>query len=177
MKKISLLTAVVGTLVWGLAHFQYHGASAAEMQGDAPVIVDSYALDVIRPGATWRVYLQAKDNDGDMKDIVAILNQSGFPPSTDITQIKAKDSKELAGYLYFKTPQDNNLILSYRFSLEVFIRDALGNKSEKIEFPLRFDMVRPASVPEQWAKGANRRLGAIMIDIQGVQPRGQGMGL
>ena len=38
---------------------------------DAPVIIDYYAAEVIRPGAVWRVYLHARDRNGDMRDIIA----------------------------------------------------------------------------------------------------------
>jgi hypothetical protein len=138
---------------------------------DAPVIIDYYAAEVIRPGTTWRVYLHAKDTNGDMRDIVVRLLQTGAAsagPST--TLIEGKHSGEVAGYLALRTPRDTNLRRD-RFTLRVLVRDREGNRSETIEVPLGFDNVPPAEIPEKWEEIADRRLGFIMITIESTFDR------
>jgi len=49
-----------------------------EKKGQSPVLIDYYAAAVIRPGSTWKIYLKAKDPDGDMAYIATMLFQGGF---------------------------------------------------------------------------------------------------
>ena len=53
------------------------------------------------------------------------------------------------------------------FNFTVMVRDNLGNRSEPVDFPLRFDYVQVLDVPEKWQEAANRKLGAIQIDLDG----------
>lgn len=165
MVKRIILAALVGGLIWGCAGSRQRSADTEVEKGQAPVIVDSYAADVIRWGTTWRVYLQANDADGDIKDIAAVMYQAGvgFYP-TSVTQIKADNRKEFAGYLFLRLPADRTLLWD-QFSLQVLVRDEQGNKSETIDFPLKIDEVPLADLPDKWQSLANNRLGVIMIDV------------
>ena len=51
------------------------------------------------------------------------------------------------------------------------VRDNLGNKSEPVDFPLRFDYVQVPDAPEKWQEAASRKLGAILIDLDGLMRR------
>ena len=174
MNKEILLAVVLGVLIWcPVGSFTYE-ATAEAGRGQPPVILDSYAAKVIRPGATWRVYVQAKDDDGDMKEFSAVLRQTGvgyYP--TEFLRIKADDSRELAGYIYVTTPVDQALN-NDRLELKITVRDKKRNKSEPAEFPLKFDFVPPPKLPEKWQKVADRRLGGLMAEIRGSSsgPRG-----
>ena len=134
----------------------------------APIILDSYAAEKIRPGASWRVYLEAQDEDGDINYIAAQIFQPGvgyYP--TSFTYIKGTDRQGFAGYIYLNTPADNRL-LADNFRLELILRDCEQNKSEPVYLPLKFDNLpsyQPQEVPEKWQMAANNRLGAIMVDI------------
>jgi hypothetical protein len=133
-----------------------------------PVILDSYAAEKIRPGASWRVYLEADDEDGDIDYIAAQLFQPGvgyYP--TSFTYIKGADREGFAGYIYLNTPADY-LLLADNFRLEVILRDCEENRSEPVSLPLRFDNLpsyQPQELPEKWQMAATRELGAIMVDI------------
>jgi hypothetical protein len=137
-------------------------------EGAPPVILDSYAAEKIRPGASWRVYLEAKDEDGDINYIGAQLFQPGvgyYP--TSFTYIKGADRQGFAGYIYLNTPADYRL-LADNFTLELILRDCEENRSEPVSLPLRFDNLpsyQPQEVPEKWQTAALRELGAIMVDI------------
>ncbi len=133
-----------------------------------PVILDSYAAETVRPGASWRVYLEAQDEDGDIHYIAAQLFQPGvgyYP--TSFTYIKGADREGFAGYIYLNTPKDYRL-LADNFRLELILRDCEENKSEPVSLTLRFDNLpsyQPQEVPEKWQRAATRELGAIMVDI------------
>jgi hypothetical protein len=152
------------------------GVKTAPGGGEPPIILDSYAAKSIRPGVSWRVYLRTQDVDGDIRDIVAVLWQSGVGYySTDITPVKGADQKDFAGYLFLNTPADSTLLWD-EFKLTVLVRDCQGNKSEPINFPLRFDYGAKEELPGEWQMSANHQLGAIMIDIQSSSRYNSGNG-
>lgn len=161
-----LLVALFVALLAGYAASQKVAEAAGDEKGKAPVIHDKFAAEVIRPGDSWRVYLKAKDADGDMRTIIAQLWQAGVGIySTDFTPVKEADTQEFAGYLFLRTPPDTTLV-SDQLKLTLSVRDRQGNRSEPVEFPLRFDLRVKQEVPEEWKNAANHKLGAIMIDIQ-----------
>ena len=163
MKKV-VQAVLVLLMLPGCAAYQHPGDTTDT--GQPPVILATYAPAVIRPGAVWRVYLKATDADGDMKDIAAVMWQTGVGfYSTDITRIKKGDAKEVAGYLYLNTPADPTL-LSDQFTLTLLVRDRQGNKSEPVEVRFHFDYVEPEKLPESWQPVAENRLGGILIKIQ-----------
>jgi hypothetical protein len=175
MRKRFLFALALITLFWGFPDFQDYAARAQE-GGQAPLIIDSYAASVIRPGTSWRIYLHAKDNNGDMKQIVSELTQTGVGPyPTDFKNIKKNDRKEFAGYLYLRTPPENNFINTTTMNLKIFVSDHQGNKSEPVEFSLQFATGTAQELPAKWEKYARNSLGAILIDIRGGR-RGSGMG-
>ena len=171
MLKRALIAIALSLIVWGCgASTQYETETQVD-NPDAPVIIDYYAAEVIRPGATWRVYLHARDKNGDMRDIVVRLLQTGAASAgTSTTRIEEKHSGDVAGYLALRTPRDINLRRD-RFTLRVLVRDSEGNRSERVELPLRFDNVPPAEIPEKWEKIADRRLGFMMITIESTFDR------
>jgi hypothetical protein len=171
MNMKALLVLVLIVLLLGCATPQQCKDLAGAGTGQPPVILDSHAARVIRPGGTWRVYLHAKDKDEDMKDIAAIINQTGvglYP--TSFTPVKAEDSKEVTGYLFLNTSARERNLINDRLTLKLMVRDCAGNKSKPVEFPLRFDYGPAEKTPAKWKETANRRLGAIMIDIESSLP-------
>jgi len=147
------------------------GVKTAPDGGKPPVILDSYAAESVRPGATWRVFLKAQDQDGDMQSIIAELSQPGigyYP--VDFTYMKGNDREGFAGYLILNTPRDNNLLQEY-VEVKLTLLDCQGNKSEPVNFTLRFDLKSgygPQEVPEKWQGAAERKLGTIMVQIRSV---------
>jgi hypothetical protein len=162
MKKV-VQAMLVLFLLTGCAAYQHPDDNTDT--GQPPVILATYAPEVIRPGAVWRVYLKATDADGDMKEIDAVMWQTGFGYyPTDITWIKKDDAKELAGYLFLNTPPDPTL-LSDQFTLTLLVEDRQGNKSKPVEVHFHFDYVPPEKLPESWQPVAENRLGGILIKI------------
>jgi uncharacterized protein YfaS (alpha-2-macroglobulin family) len=172
--KRALITIALSLIVLGNGCSKQFGTKTQEVNPDAPVIIDYHAAEVIRPGDTWRVYLHARDKNGDMRNIVARLSQTGHGVTgTSSTRIEEKHGGEVAGYLALRTPRDRNLGRD-RFTLMVLVRDSQGNRSERVELPLRFGNVSPAEIPEEWEKIADQRLGFIMVTIESSFQRRRG---
>ena len=148
------------------------GVKTGENGDEPPIILASYAAESVRPGATWRVFLETQDADGDIHSIITQLVQPGigyYPP--DFTYIKEADREGFAGYLILRTPRDNNLLLWEYVEATLTLQDCEGNKSEPVTLTLRFDNKSgfgPQEVPEKWQMAANRKLGTIMVEIRSV---------
>jgi len=169
MLKKNLLVILFLILVAGCTTCK--GVKTAQDGGTPPMILDSYAVESVRPGATWRVFLKAQDPDGDMQSIIAELSQPGigyYP--VDFTYIKGADREGFAGYLILRTPRDYNLLQEY-VEVKLTLLDCEANKSEPVKFTLRFDNKSgygPQEVPEKWQGAAERKLGTIMVEIRSV---------
>ena len=171
LKRIAIVISM-SWIVWGCATSQYSSEEQGE-KGTAPVIIDYYAAEVISPGATWRVYLHAKDEDGDMKDIACVLEQRGHTSyPTSVTPLKRRHREEVAGYLFLRTPVDSNLTKDL-FTMKVLVRDGQGYGSEPLELPLRFGYVPREKVPEKWKEMAERSLGTIQVEVKSSFVRGR----
>lgn len=179
-KKIYVLLASC-ILMWGCASFTRCEKTSPSGKGQPPEILDSYAPSHIRPGATWRVYLRAKDPDGDMKETIQFLlwGESG-PFKTSFVPLKAEHSAEMAGYFFMNTPSpaqvDYNRLGFLGLTLRIVIVDCQKNKSESVEFPLHFENEAPTDVPPKWQDVADRSLGAIMFDLGDILNRSRGGG-
>ena len=167
MLKKNVILFLLFALVAGCS--TYKGVKTAQDGGTPPMILDSYASESVRPGATWRVFLKTHDADGDMQSIIAQVIQPGvgyYP--VDFTYIKGADREGFAGYLILRTPIDSNLLQEH-IELELTLRDYEGNKSEPVKYTLRFDLKSgygPQEVPEKWQAAAKRKLGTIMVEIR-----------
>ena len=142
LKKV-LIILTLGSLQLGYSTLQAYGAKNKEDSAHAPVILDYYAAEVIRPGATWKIYLRAKDNEGDMKYIAAILWQAGvgyYP--TQLTYLRKGNKREFEGYLFLRTQPDSDLVFD-QIQLTLLIRDDRWNRSELVNIPLSFDFPVP----------------------------------
>ena len=164
MQRTVLAALVLSLLFWVCAGSRQTSAN------DAPAILDSYASSVIRPGTSWRVYLRAKDVDGNMRSIVAVLSGPGVSSETSITHLKKKQGLEFAGYLFMRTSRDRSL-LNNTYKLQVFVRDSKEAKSETVEFPLSFDYKDPQKLPAEWQDVAKNKLGGMTIEIKGERDR------
>jgi len=168
-KKIYVLLAF-SILISGCASFTRCEKTSTSGKGQPPVILDSYAPSQIRPGTTWRVYIRAKDPDGDMKQMIQILmrGESG-PFKTTFAPLKAEYSAEMGGYFFLSTPSpaqaDYNRLGFLGLTLRIVIVDCQKNKSESVEFPLHFEYEAPTDVPPKWQDVADSSLGAIMFDL------------
>ena len=160
MKKGTLLIIVLSIQLLG-----FFGTDHVK-KGKPPIILDSYAASKIQPGETWRIYLHAKDDDGDMKDITAMLLEPGNVISpVSFTRIKeAEYLGEFKGYIYLRIPA-SSFFLGKKFLIRIQVRDQELNRSNVVKLPFTFANVRTEYVPERWQSAATNRLGGVMIDL------------
>jgi hypothetical protein len=179
-KKIYLLLALC-ILISGCASFTRCEKISTSGKGQPPVILDSYAPSQIRPGATWRVYLRAKDPDGDMKQMIQVLMRGGSGPfKSTFAPLRAEHSAEMNGYFFLRTPSpaqaDYTRLGFMGLTLRITLLDCQGNKSEQVEFPLHFTLKAARDLPPEWNDVADRSLGAIMFDLGDMLNRSRGGG-
>ena len=122
------------------------GLQSSELGGSAgkgkpPVISQSFASKQLAAGDTWKIFLNASDVNGDMKQIVSTVSQPGVGESVSYTRIKKEDEKEFSGYIYLTTFNSPNYsALNFTtLTLTVQIKDAAGNISKPQVFPLSFN--------------------------------------
>jgi hypothetical protein len=160
------LVVVFAALLAGCATAQAPVASPPQVQGKPPVVLDAYAAKVIRPGATWLIFLRAEDNDGDMKSIAAVLWQAGvgyYP--TEVNRLKAEDARQFSGYLSMMTPAGFDINWD-QFELTLILRDSRNNRSQPVKLPLTFDMgAATQQIPENWQGATQHRIATLMFRI------------
>ncbi len=132
--------------------------------GSKPVIVDSHAQQDLRPGAVWKIFIEAEDKDGDMKDIVsAIAPAGGSFLHYSIIAVREPDRGSLTGYLFVRTPV-SAILQGEKFTVTIHIRDQAGRKSQPIGFLLRFTSRGDGELPQKWQEGSGNRLGGIFSE-------------
>jgi hypothetical protein len=132
-----------------------------------PVISQSFASPKIRVGQTWKVYLTASESDGEMKNIVSVIDQPGvgtYPVS--ITRIKKEDRRELSGYVYLNTPVGAGFDF-VNLTLHVQIEDRAGHYSKPVSFPLNFS-TRDQQEPPPQGLFKEKDLGPILTQLRTI---------
>jgi hypothetical protein len=167
-------------LIFGAVLFLIGCASMQANEGNAqavsarPIITQAYASPAMRTGDTWQIYFNASDPNGDMRYIVATVDQQGrggggYPPS--FTRIrKGENRQRLSGYIYLNTVNNIQQGLDFtNLTLTVQIKDRNGNMSNPVSFPLHFQLsaVQPLPPPGTFE---DHDLGPVMIQIQPLGP-------
>jgi len=138
-----------------------------------PQITNAFASPHLRPGETWKIYLQASDPKGEMKNIVCTINQPGvgeYPVS--ITRIGLGNEKELNGDIYLPTSTFDHLDW-VNLTLTVQIQDTAGQYSKPVEFPLVLNDLYDQEPPPP-AVFNDYDLGPILIHVHGLRDEGPG---
>ncbi len=161
MRRISRPAAgIIGGASFLLFLLASFGQAAEE-----PVISQSFAVQELVSGETWKIYLKASSPTADMKYIYAIVEQKGgthYPLS--LTRIRGENKREISGYVYLNTFNDEGGRNLYTLNLTLQIRDEKGRFSNPVTFPLSFKWQAekkepPAGVFEE------KELGPIMIRL------------
>ena len=171
MRKV-VVTTMASLIVLGCSSYLQPAGQGRKVPGSRPVIIDSYAPQVIRPGVAWRIFLQVQDAGDDLRDIVENLWQAGmgsYPAS--VTPVPEEDRSGFVSFLVLRTPPDNGL-LTDRLKLQIVVRDRRGNMSDPVNFPLTFAVNPPSQeVPPKWQTA--KLLGAIWIHVESTEGSNQ----
>ncbi len=158
-KKIIPLMVVGLTIVWvSMAH------------AAAPVITSHFASPELRAGDTWKIYLKASDSDGDMRYIMATVQQAGVGVHpVGITRIRQENRKEFSGYVYLNTLGGTGLTF-HTLTLTLWVQDRAKNFSDPVEVPLYFgSRVEGQAAPPAGAY-QDHDLGPVMISLRHISP-------
>jgi len=134
--------------------------------GSPPVITHWYAVEELEQGDIWKIYLEAKDPDGDMIHFDALVYQLGYGSyAPDYVVVKKEHRGEMRGYLRFFSSV--SLPEFTQVTVTIFIRDKGANKSNKVVLPLEFTQgAKQEPPPPPFDAGPLDNLGTIMIDLR-----------
>ena len=133
-----------------------------------PVITQSFASKEIRPGETWKIYLNVSNPEGGIKNIFAVVDQAGTGPyPLSIIRIQGENDKELSGYIYLNTSNPYTRFGFVPLKLTVQVEDRAGHFSAPVVFPL---FMHGRAVQEAPPQGVFKEqdLGPIMITLHGI---------
>jgi hypothetical protein len=159
-------------------HPQGWAQETPEMKG--PVITSAFAVQQktqeAHYGSIWRIYIEAKDPDGDMAEIAVRVNQAGYGLATDWFFLKLQHRNHLKGYLQWDI---SGLGEGAQTTLEIFVIDRAGNASKEARFRLTcssgcVDYSRPGCLldqsrpPAPFDEGDTLRIGHINVDLAAI---------
>ena len=171
MKRIAAIAFIGAVLVllMGIGYSKSLHEWLIRPGGSPPVITHWHASEELHHGDIWKIYLEANDPDGDMRQFVCIFNQLGYGQYfPDFIVIKNGYSKDLRGYLrFFSTSGDGVSLPEWtQLTLTVFIRDKGANRSNKVVFPLVLSRgAKQGPPPPPFDTGPLDKLGTIMVEL------------
>ena len=124
----------VSIIITGIAVLTLNCMSLEEREAiygsNSPIIEATFAKDKIVSGDTWKIYINASDEDGDMKAFACTIYQDGiYAHPLDKVKIKEDQKKKLSGYLCLATDAFQNL-WGVNVELHLNIIDCAGHWSE-----------------------------------------------
>jgi predicted small secreted protein len=144
--------------------------TGAQPGGSPPVITNSFASEELFHGDIWRVYVQAHDPDGDMRQFVCVLSRLGYGSySPEYVIVKKRHREKMRGCLTFLSGAGGGLQVPEwtRLTLTVHIRDRAGLTSDKVVFPVVLSQgAKQGPPPPPFDAGELDRLGAIPFELK-----------
>ena len=146
------------------------GHKETQPGGSPPVITNSFASKEIPHGDIWKIYVEAHDPDGDMRQFVCVFDRLGYGAhSPEYVIVKKQHREKMKGYLTFLSGAGGGLYVPEwtRLTLTVYIRDRAGLTSDKVVFPLVLSQgASQEPPPSPFDAGKLDRLGAIAYELK-----------
>jgi hypothetical protein len=149
-----------------------HSESLAEWltrpRGSPPAITHSFASEKLSHNDKWKIYFEANDPDGDMRQIVLMVNRGRSRSRFNYVGIKKGDQARLLGYLncFIWSGIGSERNEWVELTLTLFIRDKGGNTSNKVVFPLALSQgFKQGTPPPPFETGGLKALGTIWVDL------------
>jgi hypothetical protein len=170
--RLLLTLSMTGLLVLSCAPRMTRDQLEKKYGPHSPVVVKYGASEKVAAGQPWRVFVAARDPDGDMAQIRFEIKQPGkglYP--VHWKKLAPDMAKIFSGYFYLNTPAvtpSTGLdLLFITLELRCKIYDKAGHASEEITVP--FELVTSRirqSVPAGFDEDEARSLGPIMIRLR-----------
>ena len=165
---------VASFLIVGYSNGYSQALDSPKPGGKPPVITNFYAPEQVGYGDSLKIYIAAKDPDGEMQRVAVSVSQLGWGDyPTDWTYLKSGDQKSFKGYFQWNTKSAKASILpdGTKINLKVSIFDKAGLESNEVVIPLRISSfgVSYPSPPAPFDQKDIGRLGYIHVDL--VNPR------
>ncbi len=167
IKKASAIVAMVFLSLGVVGLVSAEVQETTEGKG-VPVITQAFASKEVRPGETWKVYLNVSDPKGDVKKIYAVVDQLGvgeYPVS--MIRVKGGNDKELSGYIYLYTSAPGFSGEFVKLTLTVQAEDKSGKFSQPVVFPLFMHSRASQEAPPQGAF-KEQDIGPIMVQLRNI---------
>jgi hypothetical protein len=160
--------------------FPYTGGGRPKPGTHAPIITHAFAVEKGYYGYIWRIYIEAKDPDGEMLRIASVVDQVGvgrYP--TDWIYLKPQFRKHFKGYIQWNTSSSRTSYLPEwtQITVKISVVDKAGNESNEVVFPFGFEITpQPYAykLPAPFDQGDLPRLGYLTVDLQHPDSYGQG---
>jgi hypothetical protein len=141
-----------------------------------PELLDSFAVSSQWAGETWRIYVEGRDADGDMKDIWVVVSQLGGNMwSNQFVSLKGDLRRAFSGYIALPTPRVFPRGGWETVRVELKIRDQSGYYSQARIQEVQIGSPTRESIPEKWRDADHRQLGTIFFDFDLDQDNHQEM--
>ncbi len=137
-------------------------------RGSPPVVTRSFASEKVSHNDKWKIYVEAHDPDGDMRQIVVMVNRGRSRSRFNYVGIKKGDQAKLLGYIncfiWSGIGTDRNEWAELTLTLS--IRDKGGNTSNRVVFPLALSQgAKQGPPPSLFETGGLKALGTIWVDL------------
>lgn len=168
MKVVLILALMILSLV--MAGCTTVAKKGTQVGGSPPVITNSFAAKEISHGDIWKIYMEAHDPDGDMRQFVCVFDRLGYGAhSPEYVIVKKQHREKMTGYLTFLSGAGGGLQVPEwtRLTLTVYIRDRGGLTSDKVVFPLVLSRgSKEEPPPPPFDSGQLDRLGGIPYELK-----------
>jgi hypothetical protein len=175
LRQMLLGLVTLGVLLGCGTSPQFYGWPPQSGTGPSPVIEGYYASKTVSAGDTWKIFLRAKDPEGDMLYIACMVSETGYGPVNSVEiPLTGKDRAEFSGYLAMPIEvEDPFEVAGINLTTTILIRDGQGNASQSIQLSFTLDGESEQAVPPQWQAAAKYHLGDIFVDPSAFTSRGE----
>lgn len=170
MKTLVVIFSLLAFMVFA-PRIGYSGSLAEWLNkpsGSPPIITHSFASEKLSHNDNWKIYLEAHDLDGDMRQIVSVVDRGHSGSRLNYVVIKKGDRAKVLGYL-------NCFIWSgigternewAELNLSLYVRDKGGNTSNRVVFPLALSRgVKQGPPPPPFDTGGLKKIGRIWVSL------------
>ncbi len=169
MQKFAASVAVILFLA-GCAAFLSQKDLEGRYGANPPAVIAIHVADYLTPPEPPRIYLEARDPDGDLAVIDYVIDPGGpHQPYYGAVFVGRKDASELSGYLWLETKYYDYFTRarSREFRGTIYLEDRAGHLSKPVNFSIDGYGKEPArdKKPAELARFKEKALGPMHFEL------------